>query len=75
MAIPLQPTNGGAAKLTSTVNSDTNLELLYIRLGQGSRAVTGNETRLLTGFVPDKKFPILMAVSYTHLTLPTKRIV
>ena len=69
MAIQIRPTSGGAAKLLATINADSNLKLLYIRLGQGHRTTTGSETRLLTAFTPDKRFPLAQAVSYDDNTL------
>ena len=64
MALPIRLTATGAAKLTSTINSGSTLTLSYIRLGQGHRTVTGNETRIHTAFTPDKRWPVAEAVAY-----------
>ena len=69
------PNGGGKTTLVKLI-----LGLLKPDKGKVIYHIPHNTRHSKIGYLPqvhafDKKFPILVPVSYTHLTLPTKRIV
>ena len=77
---------GGVIYLTSLIFNNIGLSATEIGLGFTISAIIGTLTRIVTGNYLNKtgkiqnplvisSFISIAAVSYTHLTLPTKRIV